>query len=377
MMWHSEAGALLCYFIALYLAGRLPKYEHFTMTPRPLNIVVLAAGEGTRMQSQVPKVLHQIAGRSLLGHVLAVADALGAARTVVVVAENTIDQVRVQFGPRYDYVAQAARLGTGHALLQAQPLLHDTTGDLLVLYGDSPLLQIATAERLIAARRDDVTLALLSFQADAPNGYGRVVRDSAGHVRELIEERNATPAQQSIREVNSGFMVFDSPWLWQMLPQVPRNPVKGEYYLTDLVGMAVAAHGPGSAVAIEVVDAREAWGCNDREQLAAAAQVLHERKAVALMQSGITMIDPATTYVDVDVQIGRDTTLLPGTLLSGASAVGERCTIGPYSTIRSSMIGSGAAVRYALVEYATVAAGSVIGPFVHIVGEAEQAHGSE
>lgn len=329
------------------------------------------------MQSQVPKVLHQLAGRSLLGHVLAVADTLGAARTVVVVAENMIDQVRAQFGPRYDYVAQAERLGTGHALLQAQPLLGDTTIDLLVLYGDSPLLQASTAERLIAARRNGALLALLSFQADAPNGYGRVVRDSAGQVCELIEERNATAAQQAIREVNSGFMVFDSTWLWHVLPQVPRNPVKGEYYLTDLVRMTVTAHGAGSAVALETADAREAWGCNTREQLAAATRVLHERKALALMHSGVTIIDPATTYVDVDVHVGRDTTLLPGTLLSGASMVGERCTIGPYSTIRSSMIGSGAAVRYALVEHATVAAGSVIGPFVHIAGEAEQAHGSE
>ena len=330
------------------------------------------------MQSALPKVLHQVAGRSMLGHVLAVADTLGAANTVVVLAEDTIEPVRATFGPRYHYVTQRERLGTGHALLQAQPLVANQPGDVLVLYGDSPLLQAATAQRLLAARREQsALLALLSFQADPPTGYGRVLRDANQQVLALIEERNATSEQKAIREANSGFMAFDGAWLWQALPQVPRNPLNGEYYLTDVVAMAVEAGGAGSAIAVDTPDQREAWGCNDRVQLAQAEQVLRERITSRLMRTGVTITDPAATYIDVDVQIGRDTILLPGTRLTAATTIGERCMIGPYTTISDSSIGNDAIVRYAMVEHATIAAGSTVGPFVQVRGEAAIAYGSK
>ncbi|HEX5690835.1 MAG TPA: NTP transferase domain-containing protein, partial [Roseiflexaceae bacterium] len=218
------------------------------MNNQTLGIIVLAAGEGTRMKSSLPKVLHRICGRPLLGHALAVADALESVATVVVLAPDTIDQVRAQLGPRYQYAVQSERLGTGHAVLQARHLLQHASDDVLVLFGDTPLLRAETARSVVEARRTSgALLSLLSFHAHPPTGYGRVLRDADGQVVALIEERNATPEQRAISEGNSGIMCFDSAWLWQAIDRVERNPVKGEYYLTDLVAMAVAERGPGAA----------------------------------------------------------------------------------------------------------------------------------
>jgi bifunctional UDP-N-acetylglucosamine pyrophosphorylase / glucosamine-1-phosphate N-acetyltransferase len=340
------------------------------MSNSQLGIVVLAAGEGTRMRSSLPKVLHPICGRPLLGHVLAVADALEAAATVVVLAQETIDQVRAQFGERYNYTVQVERLGTGHAVLQARSLLLNRSDEVLVLFGDTPLLRPETAHAVVEARRaSGALLSLLSFHAHPPTGYGRVLRDAAGHVIELIEERNATPEQRAITEGNSGIMCFKAAWLWDAISRIQRNPVKGEYYLTDLVAMAVSESGPGAALAIPAEDEREAWGVNDRVQLAQAGAALRERLLEQLMRIGVTVIDPATTYVDASVRVGAETVLLPGTLLQGATCVGSGCTIGPHATIRDSKIGDGAHIRHSVVEQAIVPDGAMIGPFVYLSGE--------
>ena len=340
------------------------------MNNQTLGIIVLAAGEGTRMRSSLPKVLHPICGRPLLGHVLAVVDALEAAATVVVLAQETIDQVRAQFGERYSYSVQVERLGTGHAVLQARSLLLNHSDEVLVLFGDTPLLRPETARAVVEARRaSSALLSLLSFHAHPPTGYGRVLRDAAGHVLELIEERNATPEQRAITEGNSGIMCFDAAWLWDAIGRVQRNPVKGEYYLTDLVAMAVSESGPGAALAIPAADEREAWGVNDRIQLAQAGAALRERLLEQQMRMGVTVVDPATTYVDAGVRVGAETVLLPGTLLQGATSVGGGCTIGPHATIRDSQIGDGAHIRHAVVEQAIVPDGAVVGPFVYLSGE--------
>ena len=337
-----------------------------------LGIVVLAAGEGTRMRSSLPKVLHPICGRPLLGHVLAVADALEAAAVVVVLAEDTVGQVRAQFGERYSYAVQSERLGTGHAVLQARSLLLNQSDDVLVLYGDTPLLRAETARAVVDARRanEEALVSLLSFHAHPPAGYGRVLRDAAGHVVELVEERNATPEQRAITEGNSGIMCFDADWLWDAVGRIQRNPVKGEYYLTDLVAMAVGECGPGAALAMPAADERDAWGVNDRAQLAQAGAALRERILTELMRAGVTVVDPAATYVDAGVTVGVETVLLPGTLLQGATQVGRGCTIGPHATICGSTIGDWAQIRHAVVERATVPDGAVIGPFVHLSGDA-------
>lgn len=336
------------------------------MSNEQLAVVVLAAGEGTRMRSALPKVLHPICGRPMLGHVLATADSIGAAQTVVVLARDTIEQVRATFGARYTYVMQADRLGTGHAVLQAHDLLRGGAGQVMVLFGDTPLFRAETARAVVDLRqRSGALLALLSFRPTPPTGYGRVLRDASGQVSGLVEERDATPEQRLVGECNSGIMCIDASWLWEALPSVPRSPIKGEYYLTDLVEMAVAARGPGGAVAIEAADEREAWGVNDRAQLAQAEAVMRARLLDALMRDGVTITDPAATYVDVGVTVGRDTTLLPGTLLRGDTHVGSGCVIGPYTTLVDATIGDGAHVCYTLVEGTRIDGEAKIGPFAH------------
>jgi bifunctional UDP-N-acetylglucosamine pyrophosphorylase/glucosamine-1-phosphate N-acetyltransferase len=334
-----------------------------------LGVVVLAAGEGTRMRSALPKVLHAICGRPLLGHVLAIAEALEPAAIVVVLAPDTVEQVRASFGDRYGYAVQAERRGTGHAVLQARAALAQQADEVLVLYGDTPLLRAATAQEVVRLRRARGALVgLLSFYAHPPTGYGRVLRDAAGQVIGLIEERNATPEQRAISEGNSGIMCFDAAWLWQAIERLQPNPPKGEYYLTDLVELAVAERGPGAAVALVATDACEAWGINDRTQLAAAAAALRQRILEELMRAGVTIVDPATTYVDVGVVVGHDTTLLPGTMLCGATRVGAGCLIGPSTTLNNAVIGDGAHVRYAVIERTEIPANATIGPFAYITG---------
>jgi bifunctional UDP-N-acetylglucosamine pyrophosphorylase/glucosamine-1-phosphate N-acetyltransferase len=340
------------------------------MNQRQLGIVVIAAGKGTRMRSALPKELHSLCGRSMIGHVLAVAEALDPLYTVVVLSPEKLSPVRSQSGDRYIYATQAEQLGTGHAVLQARPALPGPSDDVLVLYGDTPLLRPETASAVVDLRRASGALVgIMSMHVQPSSGYGRIVRDAAGRVVAIVEERNATPEQFALTECNSGVMCFDAAWLWPALDRIPRNPVKGEYYLTDLAELAVAERGPGAAVALPAADAREAWGINDRVQLAQAEAVMRERILGRLMRAGVSVTDPANTYVDAGVTIGSDSTLLPGTYLRGATSVGAGCEIGPATMIVDSSIGDCARVRYALVERATVPEAAVIGPFVHLSGD--------
>lgn len=332
-----------------------------------LSVIILAAGEGTRMRSSLPKVLHPLCGRPLLGHILAAADALAPVASVVVLARETVERVRAQFGEKYLYVVQAERLGTGHAALQARPVLRDRCNEVLVLLGDAPLVRPETLQAVVALRRARGALVtLLSFIADPPAGYGRVVRDAAGQVTAIVEERDATEEQRAIREVNSGAMCFDAAWMWQALDRVQRSPVKGEYYLTDLIALAIEDGGVGAVAALPATDPTEAWGVNDRAQLAQVERVLQTRLLDALMRSGVTILDPAATYVDVGVVVGQDTTLLPGTMLRGATRVGAQCTIGPHTLLVDTTVADGARIRYTLAEGAVIAANADIGPFTHL-----------
>jgi bifunctional UDP-N-acetylglucosamine pyrophosphorylase/glucosamine-1-phosphate N-acetyltransferase len=335
-----------------------------------LGIVVVAAGKGTRMRSALPKELHRLCGRTLIGHVLAAADTLEATYTIVVLSPEKIEPVRAYIGDRYEYAIQAEQLGTGHAVLQARAALPGASDDVLVLYGDTPLVRPETARAVVDLRRSSRALVgIMSLHAAPPSGYGRIVRDQAGQVAAIVEERNATPEQFALTECNSGVMCFEAGWLWEALERVSRNPINGEYYLTELAAMAVAERGPGAAVALPAADARDAWGINDRVQLAQAEAALRERILEQLMRAGVTVMDPANTYVDAGVIVGGDSTLLPGTLLRGATQVGSGCEIGPAAMIVDSSIGDRARVRYALIERARVPAEAVIGPFAHITDE--------
>lgn len=359
MIQHSEV-VLRCAFLLSYES----KMDSPTLTT-----IVLAAGEGTRMRSALPKVLHPLCGRPLLGHVLAAADALGSHHTTVVLAQDTIERVRNAFGEQYHYVVQKERLGTGHAALQARDLLRGKSDDVLVLLSDAPLLRPETVQAVVESRRAaGALMALLSFEANPPTGYGRVVRDAAGHVCALVEERNATPEQRAICEVNSGIMCFKADWLWEAIDRIERNPVNQEYYLTDMVTLAVEEQGPGAALAIMAADPGDALGVNDRAQLAQAEAIMRARILDTLMRGGVTITDPAATYVDIGVTVGRDTTLLPGTLLRGATRVGSGCIIGPHTTLVDTTVGDRAQLVYALIEHTSIPAEAQIGPFAHIAG---------
>lgn len=324
-----------------------------------LGVVVLAAGQGTRMHSDLPKVLHPLGGRPLLRHVLDTADALLSTRTVVVLAADTVGQVSDELGARYGYAVQAERRGTGHALLQARALLEGAVSRVLVLFGDTPLLRPATAQALVETGAG-AAVALLSFVANPATGYGRVLRDGQGRVLGIVEERDASPEQRLISEAASGLFCFDAAWLWPALEQLGPSPLNGEYYLTSLPAMAVAAFGPGAVVARLLDDAGEALGINDRAQLAQADAVLRGRTLQALMASGVTVIDPQATYVDAEVTVGRDSVLWPGTVLQGHTSIGCRCTIGPHAHLSNCTVGDDARIGAATLAGVAIAAGTTI-----------------
>lgn len=337
------------------------------MNTERLGVVILAAGEGTRMRSALPKVLHPLCGRPLVEHVLDLGRQVGAARTALVLAPDTVDQLRARFGDGYDYVVQAERRGTGHALMQARPLLEGEVDRVLVLYGADPLMRVGSAAALVEQLdQSNARAAITTFIAAPPTGYGRIVRDSAGQVQAIVEERDASPAQRMITEVNQGVAVYDAAWLWPHLDLLRPSPVKGELYLTDLVAMAVREGGPGAVVAHQLADPSEALGINDRWELAQAEAVLRERILRDLMVGGVTVVDPAHTYVDAGVAVGPDTTLLPGTMLKGTTTIGARCVVGPYSVIEDSEIGDDCRVTASFLERAVMEDGSNIGPMSHL-----------
>lgn len=332
-----------------------------------LGVVILAAGRGTRMRSALPKVLHAAAGLPLVEHVTRLADGVDADQTVLVLSADTLDVVRTRLGSAYDYVVQPERLGTGHAVLQAQTILERSSHEILVLYGADPLMRLDSVQQLINARRaHNALVAITTFTTEQPAGYGRIIRDDVGTITAIVEERDATLQQRAIREVNQGVAVYDGSWIWSILNKLKPNPRSGEYYLTDLVAAALAERGPGAVVSIHLDDPDEALGVNDRAQLANVSAILNRRKLQQLMLDGVTIVDPANTYVDVDVQVGIDSLLLPGTILRGTTRIGQRCAIGPNSMIENSQLGNGCRVSYSVVEQARMDDESTIGPFGHL-----------
>ena len=339
--------------------------------------VVLAAGKGTRMRSNLPKVLHQVAGLPLLAHVLnAVEDipnalafaplqsSLATHRPVVVVGYGA-EHVAASFGERCLYALQSEQLGTGHAVLMAREeveALQPQPELVLVCYGDTPLLTGEIMAQLLAEHvTRQATLTMLTGQAELPSDYGRVVRDKAKRVLEVVEVKRATAEQKQIREVNCGVYCFERAWLWSALEGLPRNPV-GEYFLTDLVGIAAVQ---GRTIATVSGELDTTLGVNNRVQLAEMEQLLHRRILERHMYAGVTIIDPATTYIGVEAEIGMDTIILPGTSISGPTKIGANCRLGPGTVIENSTIGDGCVVRQAVLEETTCEENVSIGPFSH------------
>ncbi|MEP6695498.1 MAG: bifunctional UDP-N-acetylglucosamine diphosphorylase/glucosamine-1-phosphate N-acetyltransferase GlmU [Pseudonocardiales bacterium] len=334
---------------------------------RPAAVVILAAGEGSRMRSGTPKVLHEICGRTLLGHVLAAVEPLKAARTVVVVG-SACDRVTALLdaeAPDVLPVVQAEQLGTGHAVRLALQALPECDGTVLVVPGDAPLLTAATLAGLVEQHvRDEAAATLLTAVLADPTGYGRVIRDSSGVVTRVVEHRDAIPAELDVTEVGTSAYAFDAALLRLALERIGTDNVQGEEYLPDAIGVLVA---DGYAIgALVAPDAGETEGVNDRVQLAAARARLRDRLIEAWMREGVTVVDPATTWVDVGVRIERDVVLHPCTQLLGRTRVDTGAELGPECTMRDTVVGAGARVVRAQCESAEIGAGATVGPFAYL-----------
>lgn len=337
-----------------------------------LAAVILAAGMGTRMRSGLPKILHRVAGEPLISHVLDAAHGAGVSGVVLVVG-HLRGMVMAALGDSVRYAVQEPQLGTGHALQQAMTLLNPLPDKIVVLCGDTPLLTSATVSRMIA-ESTGAAIVVLSAGIPDPTGYGRIVRDGIGSVAAIVEDADATAAQRSLTEINSGLYCFDGGWVAENLGKIGQS-AKGEYYLTDLVALAVAQGMVVRAVLAE--DPAEVMGVNDRVQLAEADRAMRDRLCRRLMASGVTIVDPATTYAGKQVSVGADTVIHPGTHLRGRTVIGERCEIGPNSIIEDSTVGDECTVLASVLERCRVAGGVSIGPFSHLRPGAEIAAGAK
>lgn len=306
------------------------------------NAIVLAAGQGTRMRSALPKVLHQAAGKTLVEHVLAALEPLAPARTVVVVGHGAA-AVRESLAERaIEFVLQEQQLGTGHALMTTAELLGPLTAPLLVLAADGPLITSATLASLLASRAAGRPgMSVLTAEVEDPTGLGRIIRRADGKIAAIVEHKDADAAQREIREINTGILAFDTQ-AFDFGRRLRSDNAAGEYYITDLVESYLAAGFEVDAVLAH--DPQEALAVNDRAQLAAVSRVLLDRTRRALMLSGVTMQAPETTFVADTVELGRDVVLEPGVILRGATAVGDGCRIGAYSVLDDCRVATGSCV---------------------------------
>jgi bifunctional UDP-N-acetylglucosamine pyrophosphorylase/glucosamine-1-phosphate N-acetyltransferase len=328
-----------------------------------LAAVILAAGQGTRFKSALPKVLHRLGGQPMVRHAVAAAQTVAGSPPVLVVGHGAAD-VHAELGDAVGYATQAEQLGTGHAVLQAAPLLRGRCARVLVTYADMPLLRPETLRALVDAQgRNAGPLAMLTIDAPQLRDFGRVVRDGFGQVRAIVEAAQITPAEQHITERNAGAYCFEADWLWDHLPKLPLSP-KGEYYLTDIVALAVAEGGPVATVATD--DVLEVTGINTRAQLAEAEAALRARMNAHWMAEGVTLIDPATTYIESTVTLGPDTVIWPNTHLQGATTIGAGCVVGPNSLVRDTTIGDACRVECSVLEGAWLADQVEVGPFAHL-----------
>ncbi|MCX7682904.1 MAG: bifunctional UDP-N-acetylglucosamine diphosphorylase/glucosamine-1-phosphate N-acetyltransferase GlmU [Anaerolineae bacterium] len=326
--------------------------------------LILAAGQGTRMKSDIPKVLHMLLGRPLVMYTVETARALTGEPPVLVVGYGA-EAVQQTVGDRAICILQAEQRGTGHAVLQAREVLAGQSDLVLVMYADMPLLTVETLQRLVARQRENPgPLTLLTLVDERARGFGRIIRDRSGAVTQIVEETDATPEQLVIKELNAGVYCFDAGWLWANIGAIPLNPVKQEYYLTDLAGMAVAQ---GRRVdTVTTADPAEALGINTRVHLAEAECLLRQRINERWMLEGVTIVDPATTYIEHEVTIGRDTVIMPNTHLRGRTTIGPRCIIGPNTVIVDSSIGERCKVVASVVEGAVMEDEADVGPFGHL-----------
>lgn len=329
-----------------------------------LTVIVLAAGQGTRMKSALPKVLHPLAGRPMVCHVVDAARSLEPTTLVAVVGWGA-EQVRRALGPEVVYVTQAEQLGPGHALQQAAEVAAGRAGTVLVLYGNIPLLRPETLKQAVAHHQvQDAAVTILTFRSEGHNGYSRIVRDVAtGRVQAIVEEEKAGAGQREIEQMGNGLFCFQDEWLWPALARLERRP-GGEYCLTDLV--ARACQQGERVAALCLTDPLEGRGVAHRLDLVQAESEMRRRINERWLLAGVTLVHPETTYIEAGVEIGADTVIWPNSFLRGQTRIGRGCTIGPGAVIADSTIGDGCRVELSVVEQAIMEEGSNVGPFGHL-----------
>jgi len=326
--------------------------------------IVLAAGQGKRMKSKLYKVLHPVCGKPMVGHVLDVLDAIQADRKVVIVGHGA-EAVKAYVGDRAEFALQAEQLGTGHAVLMAKPMLEDEDGITVVICGDTPLIRPSSLEAMIRLHREQGAAAtLMSATLSDPRGYGRVIRDAQDEVVAIVEQKDCTPEQDAVKEINAGTYVFDNRKLFAALAQVNNNNAQGEYYFTDVIGILRAQQ---EKVLAYCTDDESEWlGVNDRIALSEAEAFMRRRINYEHMANGVTLIDPSAVYIEKDVRIGADTVIYPGTILRGRTVIGEQCEIGPGSDITDSIVGDRVTVKHSVLSEAEVGDDSTVGPFAYL-----------
>lgn len=329
-----------------------------------LAAVVLAAGKGTRMKSETPKALFPVAGKPMLQHIVDTLSKVGTSDTYIVVGHGS-EQVKQTVAGRITWVEQHDQLGTGHALAQAMPYLREFPGEVLVLFGDTPLLTPSSLKGLVDEHRLNRNAAtVLSARLPKPTGYGRIIKGDNGCVKAIVEEKDADLHQKEITEINSGTFCLNWAKVVPLLERLNTNNAQGEYYLTDIFALLVL-HGEKTGAYV-ADDYREVAGVNDRVQLADAEKIMRARTSQELMLAGVSIVDPDCTWIDCGVQIGPDTIIFPNTYISGNTRIGPACRIGPDVTLDSSELGTGVKVRNSVVEQSRIGDEASIGPFAYI-----------
>ena len=329
--------------------------------------IILAAGQGKRMKSTLPKVLHPVAGIPMVSYSLELTGSLNLAKRIVVLGHQfeRIKEAILSVDRKVLFVHQKEQLGTAHAVQAAEPYLTDFSGIILIISADVPLLKASTIQKIITHhQRAANSGTLLTARVKHPEGYGRIIRNAAGEVIQIVEEGDTLPEQRKVNEINSGIYCFNSKELFQALAQVKKDNSQKEYYLTDVIRILLEK---GSSIgSITVDDPVEITGINDQQTLSQVSQLIYERNALAHMEEGVIVISPGNTFLEQRVQIGPGTIIYPFTVITAGSQIGSGCQIGPYAHIVESKIGSQTRIFSSLVEKSRIGSNSDIGPFAHI-----------
>lgn len=335
--------------------------------------IILAAGKGTRMKSKLYKVLHPVSGQPMVEHIINRVSETNPDQIITIVGHGA-EQVKAQLGERSEYALQAEQLGTGHAVLQAASFLQGKEGTTLVISGDTPLLTTETLNNLFEYHQGkNASATILTAQAEDPTGYGRIIRDHIGIVEKIVEQKDTTPEEALVQEINTGTYCFDNQALFEALNKVGTDNAQGEYYLTDIIEILKDA---GKTVAAyQTEDFDESMGVNDRIALAKANELMRQRINKMHMVNGVSFVDPATTYIDAGVEIGSDTVIEAGVQLQGKTVIGSDCVIGAHSRIVDSVIEDHVVVEQSVIEKSHVKSHADVGPFAHLRPKAEIGEG--